>query len=76
MRYTAFFAGTLAAVLALAAWAGPGAGSGMVRGCSQTRDLKLNVGSCTAMIDSGKYSGKDLAKLYNNRGNRYLWLYG
>ena len=67
MRCTAIFAATLATLLTLAACAG----SGMARDCAQLGDWNLMIKGCTAMIDSGKYSGQDLVALYNNRGNAY-----
>lgn len=35
----------------------------------QSPDLQIN--GCTAVIQSGKWSGKDLAPAFNNRGNAY-----
>ena len=67
MRHTAIFAGTLAALLALAA----PARAGMVEDCGRDRDPDLQIGNCTAVIRSGQYSSGILASAYNNRGNAY-----
>src|ERR1700680_3645239 len=31
----------------------------------------LQISGCTALIESGKYNGKDLAYAFHNRGNAY-----
>jgi tetratricopeptide (TPR) repeat protein len=32
----------------------------------------LIIPACTAVIESGKFTGNDLAKMFNNRGNAYF----
>ncbi|MGO9474379.1 MAG: hypothetical protein ACLPWS_13405 [Rhodomicrobium sp.] len=39
--------------------------------CSQDKNRDLQIRGCTAGILSGKWSGKNLAAAYNNRGNAY-----
>jgi tetratricopeptide (TPR) repeat protein len=71
MRYTAILAASLAALLALAACTAGNVKSGMVKDCEQTRDLDLMVSGCTAVINSGKHSGRNHVAAYNNRGAAY-----
>lgn len=63
------------AVCALFVWgcaAAPGvARAGMVEDCEQRQDSHLQISGCTAVIRSGKWSGKELARAYNNRGIAY-----
>jgi len=67
MRHTAILAATLAALLTLAA----PARAGMVENCEQRADQELSIAGCTAVIGSGKRSGRNLAKAYSNRGAAY-----
>lgn len=58
---------TAAAVLAVA----PAAGAGTVEDCEQNGDPGLGVGACTAVIQSGQYSGAELAWVHYNRANAF-----
>ena len=69
MRHTVIFAASLAALLALAACTAGMGKAGMVKDCEQVRDWNLKISGCTAMINSGQYSGWDLVVAYGNRGN-------
>jgi tetratricopeptide (TPR) repeat protein len=74
MHYTVIFAASLAALLALDACTAGMVKEGMVKDCEQDRNWNLKISGCTAMIDSGQYSGRNLALAYNNRGNTYIEL--
>ncbi len=63
----------IAVVLFVSSLAAP-ARAGMVEDCEQDGDPDLGITSCTAVIHSGQYSGKDLAAAYNNRGSDYVGL--
>lgn len=43
-------------------------------GCRQDADPKLKLSQCSAAIDSGRWSGKDLAWAYDNRGSAHTSL--
>lgn len=47
------------------------AGAGIVEDCEQNGDPGLGVGACTAVIQSGQYSGAGLAWVHYNRGNAF-----
>ena len=70
MRHIAIPAATLAAILALA----QPVRADMVDDCVQERDKELGISSCTEVIGSGRYSGKNLAWAYYNRGNAHAGL--
>jgi len=57
-----------ALILALAVLLAPLAMADMVDDCEQAADPDLRIGGCTAIIRSGQYSGKNLARVYNKRG--------
>ncbi len=59
------------AVAALFATVAQDARADFVDDCVQSSDQDLKIGGCTAAIQSGQWSGKDLAWAYNNRGNAY-----
>ena len=63
----------IAVVLFVSSLAAP-ARAGMVEDCVQTDDWNLKISGCTAVIDSGQYSDRNLAPAYSNRGNAYLTL--
>ena len=51
----------------------PGAAvADMADDCVQVDDYQLKAMGCTRAIESGKWSGKNLAWAYNNRGNAYI----
>lgn len=52
----------------------PVAQAGMEGDCLQQRDFDLKVAGCTAMIDSGQYSGMALAIAYKHRAHAYARL--
>lgn len=58
-------------VLAVALLAQP-ARADMTDDCVQTANPKLALDACTQAINSGQWSGSDLAWAYNNRGNAYV----
>jgi tetratricopeptide (TPR) repeat protein len=60
----------IAVVLFVSSLAAP-ARAGIVEDCVQTADWNLKISGCTEVIRSGQYSGKDLVRAYNNRGNAY-----
>ena len=63
----------IAVVLFVSSLAAP-APAGMEEDCVQERDWDLKIGGCTAVIDSGQYSDRNLAVAYNNRGKAYAEL--
>ena len=60
----------IAVVTLIAAIAQP-ASAGMVGDCNQSADPDLQMGGCTAVIQSGEISGRHLAIAYNSRGTAY-----
>ena len=42
--------------------------------CAGNRDIPWDeqIVGCTNAIESGRYAGRDLAVIFNNRGNSYL----
>ena len=69
MRRIAIVAATLAAVLAHAA---PVIAQGGILGCVLAIEPDATIRACTLLIDSGRYSGKDLATAYVSRGFAYM----
>ena len=65
------FRALLFAMSAALIWDLPTARADMADDCVQSADLDLSIGGCTAAIRSGRWSGKDLAPAYYNRGNAY-----
>jgi tetratricopeptide (TPR) repeat protein len=62
---------TIWLALALVAVALSPAAADMVDDCVQEYDRNLGIGGCTAAIQSGQWTGADLAWAYGNRGNAY-----
>lgn len=67
MRPLSLLAVSVAALIAAAA---PGR-AGTVEDCEQNGDPQLGVGACSAVIQSGQYSGAGLAWVHFNRGNAF-----
>ncbi len=65
MRRAALIALLPLALLAASALAGT------VEDCEQNGNPQLGVGACTAVIQSGQYSGKGLAWVHYNRANAF-----
>lgn len=68
MRSRSFIVSLFSAILVLLALSLPACAHD---GCDDLPDGKARIAACTESIQSGKYKGKELAKVYNNRGNVY-----
>jgi tetratricopeptide (TPR) repeat protein len=67
MRLIVLFAAALAVVLSLVV----PASAEMVEDCTQSQDPNQRISGCSAIIDSGKLQGKDLALVHYSRGLAY-----
>jgi tetratricopeptide (TPR) repeat protein len=67
---TCVFAGALA-LLAVTAGAGPAAAQEQNCTGNPGIDWDIQIGACTAVIQSGRWQGKDLVQAFNNRGVAY-----
>lgn len=64
----------MAAVSIILAWSASPASAGPEEECHQSRetaDPRRKIAACTEMIESGDYTGQDLALAYNSRGVAY-----
>src|ERR1035437_445783 len=67
---TRVFAGAIA-LMAVTGFAGPA--SAQQQNCTGNPgiDWDIQIGACTATIQSGRWQGKNLAMVFNNRGIAY-----
>jgi tetratricopeptide (TPR) repeat protein len=71
--FTALIAVGLITVGSIAAVPAGAQTSQQISGCSGGKDgPEQKIAACTAVIQSGRYSGKSLALVFNNRANGYL----
>ena len=71
--FTAFIAVELIALGWIAAVPAGAQTSQQISACSGGKDgPEQKIAACTAVIQSGRYSGKNLALVFNNRANGYL----